>query len=129
MRDYQRRTGKYILPTPIYHQVIWIIRDFYRMSEEAEAILHESPGPSDGMPRGQGGTSDPNAAKAIKREELLRKVDIVDKSLKTIPPEYRQGVWQNILYHSPFPMDAARSAYGKYKSRFVWEVAHRLNLI
>ena len=68
MRDYQRTKGKYILPREVYHQTIWIIRDYYRLKEEAEAILHESPGPSDGQPHGMNGISDPNASKAIRRE-------------------------------------------------------------
>jgi hypothetical protein len=129
MRDYQRTKGKYILPREVYHQTIWIIRDYYRLKEEAEAILHESPGPSDGQPHGMNGISDPNAAKAIQRERLVAKTDAIDKALACLPAEYRAGVWQNILYYMPMPMDAGRATYGRWKARFVWEVANSLKLI
>lgn len=130
MRDYQRnKNNKYILPTSVYHQTLWVIRDYYRMKEEAEAILHESPGPSDGMPRSTNNISDPNASKAIRRERLIDKVTAIDKALTCLPPEYRQGVWQNIMYYAPMPMDAGRATYGRWKSRFVWEVANTLKLV
>lgn len=129
MRDYQRTKGKYILPREVYHQTIWIIRDYPRMKEDADAILVESPGPSDGLPRGKGGTSDPNAGKAIRREELLAKIRVIDRELARIPREYRKAIWQSIMYRTPYPMDAERSTYGHIKSMFIYRVAAGLHLI
>ena len=53
-RDYQRkRNNKYILPYAAYHQTVWQIRDYYRLKEEAQAILDESPPPPDGQQIGR----------------------------------------------------------------------------
>ena len=50
-------------------------------------------------------------------------------ALETIPKEYRKGVWDNIQYRSAFPLDAARSTYGYYKSQFIFNVARNLKMI
>lgn len=127
-RDYQRQTGKYILPREVYNQTIWLIRDYNRLKAEAEAILDESPAPADGMPKNPG-VSDPVVAKALKRERIKVKVDAIETEIERVPTEYRSGVWNNIIYRRPFPNDASRSTYGMWKSRFVCGVAVKMDYI
>ena len=50
--DYQRKKTKYSLPTAVYHQTLWQIRDYYRLRELRDEILGSSAGPPDGMPGG-----------------------------------------------------------------------------
>ena len=128
-RDYQRiKKNKYRLPHDAYHATLWAIRGYERMKAEAEAILEESPPPPDGQPRGTG-KGDEVASKAQRREEYLRKISAIDEAFEIVPPEYRRGVWRSIVYFDPFPVDADRSTYGRWKSRFVYEAATRLGII
>ncbi len=130
MRDYQRRGDDgQRLDDDVYRRALWTIKGYYRMKEDAEAILHESPGPPDGMPGPTNNISDPNASKAIKREELVRQTDAIDKALLIVPVEYRKGVWQNILYHSPYPLGAGTATYGRWRIRFIREVVRLLNIV
>ena len=123
MRDYQpKKRNKYQLPTPVYHQTLWLIRDYDRIAAELEAILLESPDPPDGMPSCNT-LSDEVARKAERRDQLLTKKLAIDKSLDRIPPEYRRGVWENVQLRKPFPIDADRATYGRQKSLFIREVA------
>ena len=128
MRDYQRKKGKYTLPNTVYHQVLWQIRDYYRLKDEAQAVLDESPPPPDGLPHGD---PDPDGVlkKAMRRIDLLRVTDMIDDELEQIPKEYRRGVWLNILYRTAFPNDAGRSTYARYKSRMIYHLAERQGLI
>ena len=128
MREYQRKTAKYILPGNMYMQTIYQIRDYYRLKEEAQAILDESPAPPDGMPKGKAEGSDPER-RAMRRERYLKVVKIVDEAKALIPEEYRAGVWNNVLYHDAFPADADRTTYGRYKSMFVYRIARELFLL
>ena len=128
MRDYQRRTSKYILPRTIYNQTIWQIRDYYRLKELAEAILEESPPPADGQPKGNS-TGDLIASKAIRRERAISIIKIIDEEKSCIPKEYREGVWDNIIHGAAYPKTADRSTFGRYKSKFVYEVARRIFLL
>lgn len=128
MRERRRTTGKYILPGNIYMQTIYQIRDYYRLKEEAEAILDESKKPPDGQPKGESTTSDPER-RVMRREHLIRVLDIIDDAKATLPEEYRQGVWNNVMYHDAFPPDADRATYGRYKSLFVYKIARELFLL
>ena len=123
MRDYQRqKNNKYILPRAQYHRTLWLIRDYYRLKEEAEYMIRASPDPPDGMPHGTG-LSDPTADKAIQLSSLLDVVNLIESERDMIPEEYRRGVWDSVMYGTAYPRDADRSTYGRIKSRFVYGVA------
>lgn len=122
MRDYQATNNPYALPEDVYRQSLWFIRGYYRRREEAAAILDESPAPSDGLPHGSG-TSDPVSAKAARRSDLIRDNEIIDREREKIPAEYREAVWQNIHFRTPYPVYADRHTYGRYKSKLIYLVA------
>ena len=129
MRDYQRRkNNKYYLPKSVYHRTLWVIRDYERMKEEAESMLVCGGAQNDGMPKGSNLT-DRVADVAVKRCDLIREIEAIDLSLLDIPEEYRDGVWYNIQYNKPYPIGADRSTYGRYKSKFINQVARGLKLI
>ena len=128
MRDYQRKkNNKYILPSAVYHQTIWTIRDYYRMKQEANDILTESSAAMDGMPHGER-NADVVTRKAIKREKLIEKTSAIEAALSDIPTEYQKPIWKNILYGIPFPNYADRSTYGRNKAKFIASAAERLGL-
>ena len=127
---YQRqKNNKYILPTAVYNHTIWQIRDYKRLKEALTLIPQKSPAPPDGMPKAQGYTGDPTYEKVLKMEDIRRVTDAIEEELLLIPPEYRKGVWESIQERKKFPDDADRSTYGRYKSRYVYGVAIRLNYI
>ncbi|RDY20722.1 hypothetical protein [Criibacterium bergeronii] len=129
MRDYQRIKGtKYILPRQVYHITLWKVRDYYRLKRLADDILEERTFSYDGLPK-DGGISDKVASKVIKREKYLTEIDIIDKTLLEIPAEYRSGIWDNIQFGKPYPMDADRTTYSRYKTKFIYKLAGRFSLI
>lgn len=127
-QEYQRKKSKYILPDAVYFQVIWQIRDYYRLKDMADAIASESPGMGDGMPHGSP-SADGVFNKAVRRMELTKITDAIDKAYAQIPDEYQKGVWNNILYRSSFPQDADRVTYARYKSKMIYHIAELLGLI
>lgn len=130
-RDYQRKiNNKYKLPRAIYHQTLWIIRDYDRMKKQLEETLNSSSYSSD-VNRfiKTNFVSDPVLNKVIKREKYIKYVTIIENSLNVIPTEYQRGVWDNITKYKAYPLDADRSTYGRYKSKFIHEVAERFDLI
>ena len=129
MREYQRsKNNKYILPASVYNQTIWLIRDYQRMKDEAEALLEDSPKPQDGMPHGSP-SPDGVVNKVIQRDRYLTKCSAIERALASIPQEYRQGVWDSILFHTRYPANADRTTYGVYKSRMIYTVAKELGMI
>lgn len=131
MRDYQReKNNKYKLPSALYNQIIWQIRDFYRLVDEYESIVVESKSPSDidGMPHGSI-SNDGMDRKIIKMAAIRSVIDIIRDEKESIPEEYRQAVWNNILYRTSYPLTADRTTYARWKSRMIYNVALRQGLI
>lgn len=126
-KDYQPKKTKYILPQGIYMSTLWIIRDYARMKESIEDAILTTP-VHDGMPRGSG-ISDPTANKAMSLSDvIMMRIKAIEEAKKDIPEEYMHGVWNNIQYRMPFPQDAARETYSRYKSKYIFLVAEKLGL-
>lgn len=113
------------LPTELANQVLWLIKDYDRMKTEYDNAIWDSPDPPDGQPRGSN-NGDPTSREALKRAELFRKLQAVDQARLTIPEVYRDGVWNNLLYGTPYPKDASRKTYWTYKCGFVRKVAENM---
>lgn len=126
---YQRqKNNRYILPTAVWNKTIWQIRDYYRLKEARDDIIYQRGSFDDGMPHGSG-TGDPTFRKAEKLARVTDVVKVIEDALEQIPQEYRKGVWDNVQFRSPFPMDADRTTYGRLKSRFVFTVAKKLDYL
>lgn len=97
------------------------------MKDAVETAAYSSP-QADGMPRGNK-TGDPTAKKAIKLEKVIDIVNLIESEKLEIPEEYREGVWNSIQYGTAYPLDADRSTYGRAKSRFIYRVAKRYELL
>lgn len=130
-RDYQRKiNNRYKLPRAIYHQTLWIIRDYERIKRQLENILNCSNSNSDINSYIQTNyVGNPVLNEVIKRDKYFNYVKIIEESLNVIPTEYQKGVWDNVTKYKAYPLDADRSTYGRYKSKFIHEVAERFDLI
>lgn len=130
-RDYQRKiNNRYKLPKAIYHQTLWIIRDYERIKRQLENILSCSKSNNDINSYIQTNfVGNPVLNEIIKRDKYFNYVKIIEESLDIIPIEYQKGVWDNITKYKAYPQDADRSTYGRYKGKFIHEVAERFDLI
>ena len=128
MRLYQRHRGKYTLPGTVYMKTIYQIRDYYRLKEKIASVIEGSPDPGEVHVAG-GKQSSVTEQKAIKISGDNQIIAAIDNALLTVPDEYREGVWENVMVDRPYPADAARSTYGMYKSRFVYNTADNLGWI
>lgn len=126
MRDYIPKSCA--LPDELARQVLWIVRDYDRMKQEYDNAIWDSPGPPDGQPRGSD-TGAPTERGGIKRAELSKKLHAIEQSKLEIPEMYREGVWNNILYKTPYPYGANRTTYWRQKALFLRRVAEKLFLV
>ena len=128
MKEYQpKKQRQYVLPHNTYMECIYIIRSYDALKQECADILVSSPDPDNG-PSGSGISNQP-LTYVIMTEERTKRIDAVDKAMEKIPPEYRRGVYENIAYRKPFPSDAARATYSRYKQRMIYHTARELHLI
>jgi len=128
MKEYQpKKQRQYLLPHNTYMETIYIIRSYDSLKQECADMLVSSPDHDCG-PSGSGISNEP-LSYVIKTEERTRRIDAVDKAMEKIPPEYRRGVMENIIYRKPFPDTAARSTYSYWKQKIIYFTAKEMNLI
>lgn len=129
MRDYQRTiSNPYHMPNNLYKQTLAMIRDYYRLKEEYDAMMQESAAPPDGQPKGNK-TGDPTGSLVIRLENTSSRINAIEKAKRGIPPEYIDGIWKSIQYREKYPQDAGRNTYGRWKAKFIWLVAHYMEWI
>ena len=127
-KEYQTKHSKNILPRAVYMKTVYQIRDYHRLKENLQGTLDEQPAPRQpSVSRTKKGSV--VETKAIKRERDYDIVKGIDEAIETIPEEYRHGVWQAVMYNSPYPEDAALSTYSRYKAEFIVMVAYNLGFI
>lgn len=128
-KDYQpKKNNPYYLPRPIYLQVLWLIRDYYRMVEEYDHAIWDSPGPPDGQPRGNN-IGDPTEREAARRIVLQDKIAAIEQSLISIPEKYREAIWNNIIHHEKYPTYYSKNTYSTWRCKFIYSVAKKLYYI
>lgn len=130
MRDYQpKRNNPYWLPSAVYFQSLYAVRDYDRLRNEYDIILHGSP-PSvgDGQPRGTKPT-DPVERKAEKLAGISEKLSAIERALDQLPQEYRRGVFNNVRYGTRYPYTASDGTWSRWRRRFLYFVANNLHIL
>ncbi|MFQ7473603.1 MAG: hypothetical protein ACLSAO_03970 [Anaerovoracaceae bacterium] len=123
MRDYKLKSSG--LPPHIYTQVTAIVRGYEDMKAEYENILYKGTVSLDGMPKSKN-KIDITSREAVRRADISKKIEAVEESILSIPEEYRQGVWDNAVYGTPYPIYADRTTYWRYKARFFRLIAKHM---
>lgn len=130
MKDYQPKKSKYSIPQDAYNTTLWIIRGYHRFvdivrfeSNTMKAIEYDK----DHVQSSNDIDTTFNAA--VKIASCKEKIKAIETARDDIPTEYRQGVWENVLYHNRYPDDAAERTYSTYRSRFIREVAELLDIV
>jgi len=129
MRDYQAiKNNPYLLPQTLYRRIIGLVRDYDRLKEQYHEILHESPEPPDGQPRGTR-KSDPTERKAMRLAVISAEMQAVEQALVIVPPEYREDIMDNIICGARYPDYTGVRTYQRWKQRFIYGVAWNLMLV
>lgn len=119
MRNYQRqKNNPYKLPHNLYMRMLYTVRDYERIKAEREEIMH-----------GEYYGRNPTESRGIRLASMVASCDAVDKALQEIPKEYRNGVWCNVCYQKPYPIDAGEATYARYRGKFLYMVAKNLGEI
>ncbi len=58
-----------------------------------------------------------------------RIVGAADRALLTIPPEYRQAVFDNVRFRKPMPVTGNKNTYSRWRCAFLVAVADELGII
>jgi hypothetical protein len=139
-REYQNvKNNPYKLPHNVYYKTLYTIRDYDRLKEKYNELLHKK-GAWPNVERGKDERGKmvadimPKSAniassvedRAMQLALMSKEIDAVDYPAALIPAAYRNGVLQNIKYGGHYPRDADVRTYQRWKQRFIYFVAKRL---
>lgn len=125
---YARRTGKYALPPNVRSQLIYLIKDYERMKEEADAILSEYGINFEGMPK-RSAQSDVVASKAERREYILSRLGAIESAFEKVPEVYRLPIYNNICRRERYPDYADKTTFWRWRSKMLYYLAKSLGMI
>lgn len=127
MRDYQReKNNPYWLPTDLYRQTLYLVRDYKRLKQEHTDIILSTNAQQEGR---SSLPTDPTCQIAMRLENIFERISAVEKAFNIIPEEYQNGIYKNITEFEAYPLDAGRNTYGRWKARFIFQVARNMHWI
>lgn len=99
----------------------WLLRDYPRLKRELDAIDGYGSGRSE--PSGGRRNSSSVETAVMRRSRISDEVGAVEKALKAIPEEYKDGVLSSIIDRKPYPDMAALNTWKKYRQMLIYKVA------
>lgn len=130
MKDYQPKKSKYSMPQDAYNTTLWIIRGYHRFRDIVKFEANTIKAIEYDKDHVQSSEQiDSTFRAAVKIADCKEKINAIDRARDDIPEEYRKGVWESVLYRTPYPDDASESTYSRYRSKFIHDVAFNLDII
>jgi len=125
---YQKtKNNPYLLPHNLYMKITYLIRDYDRMNNIQQDLLLAS---GDNMVRVKNSArSSPTEYIAIRIGEITRQCAAVEKALDQIPPEYINGLLNNICKNYPYPYTAHYNTYRYNRYKLMYLIAKELGEI
>ena len=129
MKEYNpQKPREYHLEQSLYLRVLHTVRDYPRMIEKVNEVLYGG-GNNDGMPKSND-VGKPTEKKAIAIAETQDTLNAIENALKQIPIEYRQYIFENVVYKTAYPLDYAdKSTWRRNRMKFLYNVANNLKLL
>ena len=123
MRDYQPKyKNPYYLEHTVYRRALALVRDYPRLIQAREETIWQAAAAMPGGGRSLPGK--PTEAKALRIGVMEDDIRIVERALKKIPKEFRQGVLDNVLFGKRIEdLPGARSTWSRWRGRLLWGVA------
>lgn len=135
MRDYQpAKNNPFWLEPTVYRCALAIVRDYPRLLNARQDILHGSPARSDSQGAPKGVPSDPTAQRALRLERVEERIRQIEGAIGTLPKKYRAAVLSNIVdERNGVSRDFAARKVGcspttikYYRAKLLFEIAERM---
>ena len=128
MRNYQpKKNNNYKLDKNLFSRMVYLVKDYNRMKTRINELSSDL-----SRAEGMGATgqhSDPTLCKAMKIERMSGECNAVDWALTQIPEEFRTIIFNKILFDRAYPLHADLSTFSRWKCRFLYCLAEKLDYI
>lgn len=114
------------LPREVYYQCIWTVKDLRRIETLAARLVDRSSFADDEIVLFMDETGGMQRIEVL--QEAARKRECIHAALEVVPEEYREAIIENIVDLRLYDDNAHSNTYKKWKQRFIYELAGKLNL-
>lgn len=131
MGEYQYRSNeKYVLPTAVYHQCLWMIRDMDRMEKRISVLNDELLISNFNIISGMSISENLITLENNKNELKLleERLEGIYRALDSVPEEYSKCILDNIISHIKYNDYAHENTWKKWKQRLIYNIAVNLKL-
>jgi len=118
MREYQRKKNTpYKLPQNLYYEVKYMLKDYKRLKKEYQTLSDAKEEEKDW----------------VRLCSAATKISAIDTAISSIPPEYRDGLINNLenerSQNGYYPINADYRTYQNYKQRLIFYVAQNMHYV
>ncbi len=135
MDNQLRREKDFLLPEPVYRQVVWTLKDLTRMKERLKELKEDAyqVGGYD-MAKPSSGykgliLSDITANKATSIAMLSSRIEAVESGFDFLPMKYRDGIYNKLIYDVPYPDEFHINTWRKWQQKVIFKIALNLGLL
>lgn len=136
MKDYQqKKMNSYVLPQPVYRQALWAVKDMARLLSKLEEMKQNAytVGERDYLfpciSKDEGRVCDVTAIKAVDIAFLSQRIEAIEKAFEFIPPKYRDGIRQKLMYDIPYSDSFHHNTWKKWQQVYIYNVAVNLHIL
>ena len=126
---YNLKTSEYTLPPSAYYRTVYLIKDYPRLCQEAEAVMLATPPQTETSEIQRQRSIRAAETQAIKYASIMSDVRIIEDALEVIPDDAQAAILKNILYAEPYPIDRDKRTYGRYKQKYIYTVAQKKGIV
>ena len=116
-----------IMPKETQKEVAWLVKGYQRYVQLRYAIMNASPRAPE-VPGRSGKISDPVGQTVARLEHVSSKIAAIEAARSSIPPEYRQGVWDYCVMGRDYPEYGNIKTWNAYRNDFLYIVAADLGM-
>lgn len=130
MKIYNPKKGVYTLPKSVYYRVLYIVKDYPRLLQDADAMLEATPPQTETPEIQRQRNLRATETNNLKYTEIMKDIRDIENALKdAVPDDAQKAILSSIINNTPYPLDKDRRTYSRYKQKFLYILAKERNLI
>lgn len=120
-----------VMPDTAYRRTVATVRDYPRMVAEVQRLKNDTASVKStvysDMPKGRAPST--MADKVATIADMEQSISCIQRALESLPPDLRQGVYNNVVYGVRFPHVPSLSTWERNKRRFLLQAAKNMRFL
>ena len=126
---YSPKKSEYAMPKSVYYRMVYLVKDYPRLCEEAESILLATPPQTETPEIQRQRNITAQETQSLKYAAIMADVRDIEDALQVIPSDARMAILASIIQNKSYPLDRSNRTYSRYKQYYLYTLAKKRGLI